>query len=82
MSSLREARESRGIKQSAVALHLGVSRPTYAKYEAKPEIMPVYKAQQACEFIGCDIRDIFFGSDVSFTQHEDETNDEDASSDN
>ena len=67
MLSLREAREARGIKQIAVADALKVTRQTYAKYEDNPRIMPVYQAEAACDFIGCDIADIFFGSNVSKT---------------
>ena len=67
MLSLREAREARGIKQIAVADALKVTRQTYAKYEENPRIMPVYQAEAACDFIGCDIADIFFGSNVSKT---------------
>jgi putative transcriptional regulator len=65
MQTLREAREQRGIKQQAVADALKVTRQTYAKYEDNPRIMPVYKAEAACEFIGCDIGQIFFGKHVS-----------------
>lgn len=67
MQTLREAREARGIKQYAVADALKITRQTYAKYEDNPRIMPVYQAEAACEFIGCDISQIFFGSDVSET---------------
>lgn len=65
MQTLREAREKRGIKQQAVADALKVTRQTYAKYEENPRIMPIYKAEAACEFIGCDIGQIFFGKPVS-----------------
>lgn len=68
MQTLKEARESRGIKQLAVANHLKVSRQTYAKYEENPRNMPVHRAEAACEFIGCDIGQIFFGSNVSETE--------------
>lgn len=67
MTTLREARENRGISQTAVAAALSVSRPTYRKYEDNPRTMPVYQALAACNFIGCDFADIFFGSDVSKT---------------
>lgn len=69
MQSLREARESRGIKQTAVANALSISRQTYAKYEKDPRIMPVFQAQAACDFIGVPMRDIFFGSNVSLTHN-------------
>ena len=37
MLTLKEARESRGIKQIAVADALNVTRQTYAKYEDEPQ---------------------------------------------
>ena len=64
MQTLKEAREARGIKQNAVANALDITRQTYAKYEDKPYLMPVGKAEAACSFIGVDISDIFFGSNV------------------
>lgn len=67
MQTLKEARESRGIKQIAVANALNVTRQTYAKYEDEPHNMTVLQAQTACDFIGVDIGDIFFGSSVSST---------------
>lgn len=65
MQTLKEARESRGIKQNAVADALNITRQTYARYEDNPRIMPIYQAEAACEFIGCDISQIFFGKTVS-----------------
>ena len=65
MQTLKEARESRGIKQNAVADALNITRQTYARYEDNPRIMPIYQAEAACEFIGCDIGQIFFGKTVS-----------------
>lgn len=64
MQTLKEAREAKGIKQLAVANALNVTRQTYAKYEDKPYLMPVGKAEAACSFIGVSISDIFFGSNV------------------
>jgi len=69
MQTLKEAREARGIKQIAVANALKVTRQTYAKYEDNPRVMPIYQAEKACEYIGCNIGDIFFGSNVSKTEH-------------
>lgn len=68
MLTLREARETRGIKQCAVADALKITRQTYAKYENDPRLMTVYQAEAACDFIGCNIADIFFGSNVSETE--------------
>ena len=64
MQTLKEARESRGIKQIAVADALKVTRQTYAKYEEEPQNMTVLQAQTACDFIGVEISDIFFGQTV------------------
>lgn len=68
MLTLREAREARGIKQIAVADALKITRQTYAKYEDNPRVMTIGQAEAACNFIGCDIADIFFGSNVSKTE--------------
>lgn len=65
MQTIKEAREARGITQKAVADHLRISRQAYAGYEKKPSRMPVGKAELACEFIGVNIGEIFFGDDVS-----------------
>ena len=65
MQTLKEAREKRGIQQKAVAEALKVSRQTYAKYEKRPELMTVCQAVTACNFIGCRVDDIFFGSKAS-----------------
>lgn len=67
MQTLKEAREAKGIKQIAVANALKIARQTYAKYEENPRSMPIYQAEAACKFIGCDIGDIFFGSNISNT---------------
>lgn len=67
MQTLKEAREQRGIKQIAVANALKITRQTYARYEENPRNMPVYQAEAACDFIGCDISDIFFGTESSDT---------------
>ena len=68
METLKEARERRGIKQYAVADALNLSRQTYAKYELEPNTMTVAQAQAACDFIGCNIDEIFFGKSVSLTE--------------
>ena len=67
MQTLKEVREKRGIKQNAVADALKISRQTYAKYENDPRLMTIKQAEAACEFIGCDLNEIFFGSSVSAT---------------
>ena len=59
MSKLKEYRESKGVKQVAIAAHLGVTRQTYAQYEESPENMSIKQAQAACDFLGCEMGDIF-----------------------
>lgn len=67
MKTLREAREERRIKQKDVADALKVTRQTYAKYEKNPREMPVFQAEAACAFIGCEVSEIFFGNMSSET---------------
>lgn len=57
--TLREIREEKGVMKGAVAAAIGVSYPTYKKYEEDPRIMPVEKFVQACDFLGVTIADIF-----------------------
>ena len=65
MQTLKEARESKGIKKIAVAEAVGVSRQTYTKYEENPKTMTIQKAEEVCAFLGYDIDEIFFGQEVS-----------------
>lgn len=60
MKTIREVRKSKGVTASAVAKHLGVTRQTYAKYEANPEIMSVNHACAICDFLGVPVTEIFF----------------------
>ena len=64
VETLKEAREKRGIKLEAVAKTLGVTRQTYAKYEADQGEMSIEQAKTACEYIGVDVADIFFAGRV------------------
>ena len=62
MQTLKECRESKGVKQNAVSSALKITRQTYAKYENSPEIMPMCFAQAACDYLGVDMSQIFFGA--------------------
>ena len=64
MKTLKEVRESKGIKQYVVAEHIGVSRQTYCGYENNPGSMSVNQAQAVCEFLGVDVGQILFSRDV------------------
>ncbi len=65
MKTLKEVRESKGVKQLAVAKHLGVTRQTYASYENNQDQMTIAQASAACEFLGCKVADIFLPKEVN-----------------
>ncbi|WP_455136383.1 helix-turn-helix transcriptional regulator [Thermophilibacter sp.] len=65
MQTLKEVRKRRGVKQKAVAEHLGVSRQTYSRYENRQEKMSIEQAKSVCEFLRCDLADIFLPEEVS-----------------
>lgn len=65
MKSLKEYRESKGVKLQAVAEHLGVTRQTYSTYEANQSSMSIEQAVAVCDFLGCTVEDIFLPSKVN-----------------
>ena len=65
MQTLREIRESRGVKQIAITEHLGIARQTYASYEENPRSMTVDQALAVCAFLHCKLSDIFLLSEVN-----------------
>ena len=65
MKTLRKVREERGIKQLAVAEHLGIARQTYAGYEDNPQAMSVAQARAVCDFLNCSIEEIFLSDKVN-----------------
>ena len=65
MTALAKARERRGIKKSHVKDELGVSYPTYMKYEKDPDSMTVAQAKKVCAIIGCDFSEIFLADGLS-----------------
>lgn len=48
-----------GVKQIAVAEHLGVTRQTYSSYEENQGSMSINQARSVCEFLGCSMDEIF-----------------------
>lgn len=65
MQTLREIRESRGVKQVAIAEHLGIARQTYASYEENPRSMTVDQALAVCAFLHCKLSDIVLLGEVN-----------------
>ena len=64
MQTLRGVRELRGVTQKAAAEYLGVARQTYAKYENKQEKMTVEQAKAVCDFLHCEVTDVFLPEEV------------------
>lgn len=65
MKTLKEVRESKGIKIGYVADQLGISRQTYSKYEENQEKMTISQAKAVCEILGCSIEEIFLTDSVN-----------------
>ena len=64
MKTIREMREEKGITQGTMAKRLGVSRPTYIKFENNPSAMSMGTAKRVCELLDCTVDDIFFAVEV------------------
>lgn len=64
-NTLKELREQRGVKQLAVAEHLGIARQTYASYESDPASMSIGQAMAVCRYLGCSIDEIFLAAEVN-----------------
>lgn len=52
-------RRARGINQSEMATLLGISFPTYVRWEKKPAKIPFGKIKKACDILKIDINNIF-----------------------
>lgn len=65
MKTLEQVRKERGVTKAAVQRHLGVSQPTYDRYEAHPEKMAVADFEKVCAFLHCKREDIFLPIDES-----------------
>lgn len=63
MQTLEQVRKSRGVTKRAMARHLGVSEPTYRKYERDPSCMSVADFRKVCDFLHCRQSVIFLGED-------------------
>lgn len=57
---LREARKKARYTQQQVAEHLGMSRVTYAKIEASPDIASIEDAKKLASLFQVSVADIFF----------------------
>lgn len=65
MPTLKEMRDSKGLKAKYVAKHIGVSERTYFSYEHAHSRIPVEKAKTLCDLLDCRIEDVL-SKDESF----------------
>lgn len=61
MKTLRQVREDKGVKKSAIAKCINVSTRTYSRYERCPEKIRIKDAIKIANFLSVDISEIFFG---------------------
>lgn len=62
---LKEARKKARYTQEQVAERLGMSRVTYGKLEANPDLITIEDAKKLSELFEVKAEDIFFGSRCS-----------------
>ena len=60
--TVKQARQISGKTQEEIATLLGLSTPTYRKYEKSPEKMTMKSAENFCRATGFGLDDIFFNS--------------------
>lgn len=63
--TIAEARAELGLTQEYVADQLKVSRQTYAKLEANPDMLTIGQARQICAVLGKQYGALFFGRMVN-----------------
>ena len=63
--TVREGRKQARYTQDQAAAHRGVSRPTYAKIEANPDLATVEDAKAIAALFGVKVEDIFFDGNYS-----------------
>lgn len=65
MKTLRDVRESKGVKKVAVQRMLGVSQPTYDRYEQFPGEMRAKDLEKVLAYLGITRADIFLQTEES-----------------
>ena len=58
--SIKGWRSERNLSQRYMAKALGISIPTYEKWERNPELIPIGKCERMAEIFGVDLGDIVF----------------------
>ena len=59
-----QARERAGLPQIVAAVRLGVSEPTYRKYEQNPELMSIRTAHKLATVLGVKFDDLALYDDA------------------
>lgn len=62
---VREARKEARYTQEQAAGCLGMSRPTYAKIEANPDLATIEDAKAIAALFGKTVEELFFGINYS-----------------
>lgn len=57
-TTIKQAREAAGLSQIRAAVALGVSEPTYRKYEQDPEVMSLRMAHRLAGILGVQFDDL------------------------
>lgn len=65
MRTLRDVRVSKGVKKSAVQRMLGVSQPTYDRYERYPGEMRAKDLERVLAYLGISRDEIFLATEES-----------------
>jgi transcriptional regulator with XRE-family HTH domain len=68
--SLRDIRlerfdQARRYSVAAVARAMGISKPTYYRWERNPSVLTHEQAEKLAEYLGCSVSDIFLDDKVS-----------------
>ena len=63
--TLKEARESRGVTKGAMTALLGVTYPTYQRYEEDPGRMRVADLDKACRYLHVRRDEIYLPRDLN-----------------
>ncbi len=63
--TVKEARKAARYTQEQAAERLGMSRPTYAKIEANPDLATIEDAKAIAQLFDVKVEDIFFDTDYS-----------------
>ena len=59
--TMKQARVIAGKTQIEMAREMGITAPTYIKYEKNPETMTIKQARKFCDVLSLKMADVSFG---------------------